>query len=297
MMFSVGQRLREARLCQGLDFDTLVERTKIQEKFLKAIEADDRNVFPSGFFYKSFVDQYARVLGIDTGEIDQAIHQLLSADAPLPLPGQGEAAAPIRHVPPLISTRHSGRMRAWTSAATLVLVLVGCSGFYAWWHKLETQVDKPAPMKAEAVPEVTAVPKSASVAETAPSPPLTLPAAVPSQPAAVPVSLEAAPPAAVPSTDASQTSSGILLQLIAREETWLAISSDGLMIFRGTLSPHESKTVEGREFAKLRVNNPAALEVKLNGKVLGPLGPPGQFLIVVFTRDKFHILDSSKESD
>ena len=32
MMFSVGQRLREARLDQGMDFDTLVTRTKIQRK-------------------------------------------------------------------------------------------------------------------------------------------------------------------------------------------------------------------------------------------------------------------------
>jgi len=296
MMFSVGQRLREARLSQGLDFDALVARTKIQERFLKAIEADDRDVFPSGFFYKSFVHQYARALSVDSREIDEAINQMLSTEAPLPLPGQVDAPIPLRSVSPLVSTHRTGRMRALTSAATLVLVLVGCSGFYAWWHKLETQVDKPVPMKVEAVPKSAVAPKIAPAAETAPLPPQALPAAVPSQPAAVPVSLEAAPPEA-PSSDASQPSSGILLQLIAREETWLAISSDGLMIFKGTLSPHESKTVEGREFAKLRVNNPAALEVKLNGKVLGPLGPPGQFLIVVFTRDKFHILDSSKESD
>ncbi len=296
MMFSVGQRLREARLHQGLDFDTLVARTKIQEKFLNAIEADDRNVFPSGFFYKSFVDQYARALSVDSREIDEAINQMLSAEAPLPLPGQGDAPIPLRSVSPLVSTHRTARMRALTSAATLVLVLVGCSGFYAWWHKLETQVAQPMPMKSEAVTKNAAVPKSASVAETTPLPPQTAPAAAPSVPAAVPVSLDAAP-ADVPSADASQPSSGILLELIAREETWLAISSDGLMIFKGTLSQHESKTVEGREFAKLRVNNPAALEVKLNGKVLGPLGPPGQFLIVVFTRDKFHVLDSSKESD
>lgn len=297
MMFSVGQRLREARLSQGLDFDALVARTKIQERFLKAIEADDRDVFPSGFFYKSFVDQYAHVLGIDTREIDEAIHQMLSADAPLPLPGQVDASIPLRSVSPLVPTHRRGRMRALTSAATLVLVLVGCSGFYAWWHKLETQVDKPVPLKVEAVPKSAVAPKSAPAAETAPLLPQASPAAAPSVPAAVPVALDAAPPAEAPSPDMSQPASGILLQLIAREETWLAVSSDGLMIFKGTLSPHESKTVEGREFAKLRVNNPAALEVKLNGKVLGPLGPPGQFLVVVFTRDKFHVLDSSKESD
>lgn len=296
-MFSVGQRLREARLDQGLDFDTLVERTKIQEKFLKAIEADDRKVFPSGFFYKSFVDQYARALSVDTREIAEQINQMLSAEAPLPLPGQGDGPIPVRNVSPLLSTHRAGRMRALTSAATLVLVLVGCSGFYAWWHKLETQAAKPVPMKAEAVTKSAVVTKSAPMVEPAPLPPQPPPAAAPSQHAAVPVSLDAAPAAEAPSSDASQLSSGIQLELVAREETWLAISSDGLMIFKGTLSPHESKTIEGREFAKLRVNNPAALEVKLNGKVLGPLGPPGQFLIVVFTRDKFHVLDSSKESD
>jgi len=295
-MFSVGQRLREARLDQGLDFDTLVARTKIQEKFLKAIEADDRNSFPSGFFYKSFVDQYARALSIDTRELDDEINQMLSAEAPLPLPGEGDAPMPIRHVPPLAATKR-GTLRALTSFATLVLVLVGCSGFYSWWRKLQMQPDTPAPAKVEAVKE-----SPAPVAQAAPLPPEVPPAQARTEPAALPISLNAAPAEAPASDasdaeDASDASSGILLELVAREETWLAVSSDGTMIFKGTLSPHERKKVEGKEFAKLRVNNPAALQVKLNGKLLGPLGPPGQFLVVVFTPGKFHVLDSAKESD
>src|SRR5579872_1431464 len=301
MMFSVGQRLREARLDQGLDFHTLVTRTKIQEKFLKAIEADDRKSFPSGFFYKSFVDQYARALSIDTREIDEEIDGLLSAEAPLPLPGEGDAPIPIRSVSPLMSTNRTERIRALTSTATLVVVLVGCSGFYAWWRNLQTPAAEPLPVKARAVT------KSAPVTEAASLPPQAPPAPAPSEPAALPVSLNA-PPAEAPSADeptpgasqpaaeGSEPASGILLELVAHEETWLAVSSDGLMIFKGTLGAHETKKVEGKEFAKLRVNNPAALEVRLNGKQLGPLGPAGQFLVVVFTRDKFHVLDSAKES-
>ena len=84
MMFSVGQRLRAARLDQRLDLEAVAARTKISEKFLKAIEADDRKSFPSGFFYKSFVDQYARALSVDSREIDENINELLKAEAPLP---------------------------------------------------------------------------------------------------------------------------------------------------------------------------------------------------------------------
>ena len=291
-MFSVGQRLREARLDQGLDFATLAARTKIQEKFLKAIEADDRKLFPGGFFYKSFVHQYARALSVDTREIDEAIRQMLSDEAPLPLPGEGDAPLPVRSVAPLALAPRMGWMRAMTSAATLIVVLVGCSGFYVWWRKLETPGSSANPVRKEMVAK-TAPPAEIARARRVESSPAAAPLTMASQPGAPADPVSAQPPP----SEAARSASGILLELVAREETWLAVSSDGLMIFKGTLSPHESKTVEGKQFAKLRVNNPAAIEVKLNGKHLGPLGPPGQFLVVVFTRDKFHVLDSSKESD
>jgi transcriptional regulator with XRE-family HTH domain len=92
MKYSVGQRLRQARIERGLDCETVAARTKISLRFLNAIEADDRSAFPSGFFYKSFVDQYARALELDTAEIDAEVNDLLSADAPLPLPGRHDGA-------------------------------------------------------------------------------------------------------------------------------------------------------------------------------------------------------------
>jgi cytoskeletal protein RodZ len=288
MMFSVGQRLRAARLDQGLDLEAVAARTKISEKFLKAIEADDRKSFPSGFFYRSFVDQYARALSVDTREIDESINELLRAEAPLPLPGQD--GLPIRRPSPLVLTSRGSRNRMYVSLAMLVLVLVGCSGFYAWWHKQDVNAEPPA------APKTDPVEKKALQRDTRQS------SANDVEPAAVPVALSSTESkAAAHEIDASEQdarpASKLLLELIARQETWLSISSDGLMVFKGTLGANESKTVEGKEFAKLRVNNAAAIDVKLNGRAIGPLGAPGQFRIVVFTRDKFHVLDSSKESD
>ena len=61
--------------------------------------------------------------------------------------------------------------------------------------------------------------------------------------------------------------------------------------------PNQTKSVGGKQFAKMRVGNAAGLEVRLNGKLLGPLGARGQVLIVLFTPDNFQIVSPPKESD
>src|SRR5580658_2944970 len=130
-MFSVGETLRRARLEQSLDLSTLAARTKINIKHLEAIEGDDRQSLPSSFFYKSFVDQYARALSLDTREIAAEVDRVLSADAPLPLPGYESVVS--RNVSPMKSARlHS--WRTYASLAVLVLVVAGCAGVYTLWR-------------------------------------------------------------------------------------------------------------------------------------------------------------------
>src|SRR5258708_16058226 len=85
-MPSVGEKLQRARLDRGFDLASVASLTKINPKYLQAIEADDRASLPSAFFYKSFVHQYASILSLDTRVLDAEIDTLLSAEAPLPLP-------------------------------------------------------------------------------------------------------------------------------------------------------------------------------------------------------------------
>jgi len=73
------------------------------------------------------------------------------------------------------------------------------------------------------------------------------------------------------------------------------ISSEGKRLFSGVLAANQSKTVEGKESATMKVGNAAGLEVRLNGKLLGPLGGRGQVLVVVFTPDKFQIVPAGAE--
>ena len=68
-------------------------------------------------------------------------------------------------------------------------------------------------------------------------------------------------------------------------------------VFSGILEANQTKSVGGKQFAKLRVGNAAGIEVRLNGKLLGQLGARGQVLTVLFTPDNFQIFSPPKESD
>lgn len=298
-MLSVGETLKRARLKQELDLSTVAAQTKISARYLEAIEADNRKILPSGFFYKSFVEQYARYLSLDTLEIDAEIDRVLSADQPLPLPGFESVVA--RNVPPMRSVNRFHRRRSYAPVVSLVLVIIACSGVYAWWHGGRPPVSfqgviaqlrgfrKPVvakPMVAKPAPKIVA--RSA--------PPQSAPQQPSTPPAIVPVSL--APNAKTQEADIAAASDyKVMVDLMAREATWLSVSSDGKPVFSGILQANQTKSVGGKQFAKLRVGNAAGLDVRLNGRLLGPLGARGQVLIVLFTPDNFQIVSPPKESD
>jgi cytoskeleton protein RodZ len=298
-MLSVGETLRRARQQQGLDLSAVAAQTKISSKYLEAIESDNRKILPSGFFYKSFVEQYAKSLSLDTHEIDAELDRVLSADEPLPLPGFENVVA--RNLPPMRSSPRFQGPRWFASTVGLALVLAACSGFYAWWHDWRASFSlarvmehvhgfsKSAPVPSTSVPKpaapkVVAKADSAHVRKPAPVPVV----AKPSAPAP-----EHGPPELVAAAAQHQ----VLLDLLAREATWLSVSSDGKPVFSGTLQANETKTVSGKQFAKIRVGNAAGLEVRLNGRLLGPLGARGQVLTVLFTPDNFEVVAPPKESD
>ncbi len=82
----------------------------------------------------------------------------------------------------------------------------------------------------------------------------------------------------------------VVLNLSATEKTWLSITSDGKKVFSGILEPSQTKTLTGLEAAQMKVGNAGGIEVRWNGKPIGPIGPRGQVRVVLFTPDNFQIL-------
>jgi cytoskeletal protein RodZ len=281
-MHSVGEKLRSERQRQNRSLSAIASDTCISSRYLQAIETDDISTLPGFFFYKSFVKQYTAALGIDYRTVEADVERMVPAEEIDPLPVLS-ASYQIAKTEGRI-TRFPRNKAVW-SAGLLLVTLAAGGGFFRWWQKNQRG-------PGDAVPEVAqaAAPVAAAVPVT-------------QAPAAVPISMSTEPPAATPAPapelakpapSTKVESAKLSVDLSAKEKTWVSLSSDGKTVFSGVLDPSQTKNIEGLENAKLLTGNAAGLEVRWNGKPIGPLGSRCQVKVVVFTPENFQILSPRK---
>src|SRR5580658_4437494 len=122
-MTSIGDTLRRERQKRNLDLAQVSLVLKISPRFLEAIEQENFERLPAGVFAKSFVRQYARLLGLDE---EEAANEVQRALAPSPVVPQFAAGAqpeikaaplPDFYVPKVESWQRvrDGRSFSWSS--------------------------------------------------------------------------------------------------------------------------------------------------------------------------------------
>jgi cytoskeletal protein RodZ len=73
----LGTRLKEAREEKQLTLEVLQERTKIQKRYLEAIERGDFDQLPGNFYTRAFVKSYADAVGLDSEELFREYESIL----------------------------------------------------------------------------------------------------------------------------------------------------------------------------------------------------------------------------
>lgn len=310
-MRSVGERLRRERVERGIALPQLAAMTRISRNYLEAIEAGNTDELPSGFFYRSFVRQYATALGLDTAALEAELERVRAAEAPTLEAALQKAEFPLKRQDPIVTEsnrRYLGSGRIWVSVALLASVLVGCSAFYAWWGKIESASASRGPETAHAV-QVASAPQTRLVQAPTSAPPAVDPPAAQtaairqdpplapatSQPAPVSVATPVPPadPAqtpAVPKTPSITPDDHVIVQVSATELTWVSVSADGKYVFSGLLQPKQSVTLGGKERAQLKIGNAAGVAVSWNGHALGAVGHKGQVRTVLLTPESYRII-------
>ena len=68
-MNEIGKILKETRIEKGYTLDDLQQTTKIQKRYLQAIEDGNTDILPGRFYARAFVKQYADNVGLDGEEL------------------------------------------------------------------------------------------------------------------------------------------------------------------------------------------------------------------------------------
>jgi len=310
-MTSVGETLRAERLRRNLALDQISNELKISARFLGAIEAGEYNKLPGGVFIKSFVRQYARLLGLDEEELAGQVQRMLEPPPDLPQPvKRPKLIDPTFHVPKMEEWESIGEKRfRWSgslsAAALFVVALLICSGVYTWMQRPRGQATvasdtAPPLVKTAPPPPAQTVSKPvespAETAETAAASPGEKPTQPPSEAAASAQTPVATAPhasdAISPVSQAAQSdrNATIHVEVTADEPVWVLARTDGKYLFSGTLEANQSRTVEGTDSVLLRLGNAGGVTITLNGKPIGPVGPKGQVRTVQFTSGGFQIV-------
>src|SRR5690625_4295167 len=69
LSMEIGVRLKEAREAKNLSLESLQETTKIQKRYLVAIEQGDLHVLPGKFYARAFIKEYAIAVGLNPDEL------------------------------------------------------------------------------------------------------------------------------------------------------------------------------------------------------------------------------------
>ena len=254
-MDGIGDALRSERLRLGLPLEQIATQTKIGQYHLQAIEANQFDRLPGGLLTRSFLRQYAQVLGLDAEEVVASFKQ--------------QFEEPVLALTAFQPKYRCSQIPLMPMLLWFVTAIVGCAGVYAVWENVR-----------RSLPETNAVPLHGSQVASQSGLQSTKSFQDP-----VPVLAPKEGPASVPNASRD----AIRVVFTATEPVWVSIQSDGNEVYTGTLEQLHNKELAASTRMTALVGNAGGLEVSLNGKAIGPIGQHGEVRVVELTPAGAHI--------
>lgn len=81
-MADIGDKLRSARKAKGMSIEDVEKITKIQRRYLTALENNDFDQLPGDFYVRAFIKQYAQVVGLNGNELLNDFHSEVPESKP-----------------------------------------------------------------------------------------------------------------------------------------------------------------------------------------------------------------------
>ena len=262
---NIGETLRKARIDKKISLDELQQRTKIQKRYLLAIEENDFHELSSDYYLRTFIRQYADEVKLDGNYL---IDVLDGKDRPMPTYPELETVDGLR------KNKHVESPTRARFKATLPMILLGLValaiisvvGYMTWLDHQETAI---IPENSSVQVERSDV--SSSVAEKVSS----------SQPKPVESSKEPEKPKMAFTMENNTTNAATMkvehaekplkISFTGTERVWVGVQVNGALTYQKTLEKGESETTElpaDTAQAVITVGMAKYAEVKINDQAL-----------------------------
>lgn len=123
----IGARLKEAREEKGISLDSLQETTKIQKRYLQAIEEENFNILPGKFYARAFIKEYALAVNINVDELFEEYED------DLPKPEEQASTQYTRMQRTRKETNLSKNSALFSIIPTVIVVLLIIGVIFAVW--------------------------------------------------------------------------------------------------------------------------------------------------------------------
>ncbi len=254
-MREIGQVLRQAREERGMTLEQVSSRTMIAKKYLLALEEGDFNLFPGEVYLKGALRKYAAELGLNEEELvsryggasetektekNQQEHQK----------PQSRAAAK-RKIQSAQAVRSTRRLNKRRFAMILIIFALLLGGI-----RLITTIIAPAPPLVNDLPPVidNGADDILPPEPTQPEPELPQ----------VRVERDNLDPLKFRVINADV----IEVVLSFTEDSWIRVHTNGSLLFEGTFTAGESRSLTAAESVRVRTGNALGTKMLINGEVI-----------------------------
>lgn len=154
LLNEIGSRLKEARLAKKMSMEELQEVTKIQKRYLEAIEDGNFEMMPGAFYVRAFIKQYAEAVSLNPEEL------LANYKLDVPQTSSEEVTHSIQSTPSRRKiSRSSSSNKLVEVMPKLIVALFIVVLFVTFWIFLQKKLGNDKAVEEEATPTVEYVEK------------------------------------------------------------------------------------------------------------------------------------------
>ena len=236
-MASIGQELKRERELRGISLKEIADTTKINLRFLRALEEDRFDMLPEQFFIRGIIRTYASYLGLDEQSVlNTFIESKQTEETP--------DVSDINNKTDISESLDSSPKEKKISRFFALMVL-GIIALIIIMYFVFRKEKSPPPDNSRIQP---------AVQETQEKP-------------------IALPPIEQEEPEAEQQ--GLNIEIIVEQETWLEIYADNEMLDSGIKIPGDRLQIKALQEFLIHIGNAGGITYTINGQEGKKLGEPG----------------------